>query len=54
MSLDKKLCVVCAWRRFCKKKFRSSMISLNCPDFTRDWNIKKSEEDYRDFKTEKK
>lgn len=44
MSLEKKLCAVCAWRRNCKKKFSSSSSgvsgALYCSDFTKDLSIK--------------
>jgi len=36
-----KLCLVCAWREFCQKKFQISRQSgKTCPDFTRDLSIK--------------
>ena len=41
MDSEKTLCVVCAWRRDCKKKFlRNEDISFKCPDFTKDISIK--------------
>jgi len=43
MTLEKKLCAVCAWRRNCKKKFSSSSSGtgvLYCTDFTKDLSIK--------------
>ena len=41
MTLEKKLCAVCAWRRNCKKKFStSSGGALYCSDFTKDLSIK--------------
>jgi hypothetical protein len=41
MTWNKKLCSICAWREFCKKKFLASQdISFNCPDFTRDLTIR--------------
>jgi len=40
-----KLCVVCAWREFCQKKFQiSRQPGRNCPDFVRDLSIKEPEE----------
>jgi hypothetical protein len=43
MTLEKKLCAVCAWRRNCQKKFSSSSGvsgALYCSDFTKDLSIK--------------
>jgi len=48
MTLEKKLCAVCAWRRNCKKKFSSSSSgtgALYCTDFTKDLSIKDEEVD---------
>ncbi len=43
MTVDRKNCAICAWRRNCKKKFSSSSGSaLHCSDFTRDLSIKDS------------
>ena len=45
MTVEKKLCAVCAWRRNCKKKFSSSSGgALFCSDFTRDLSIKEEPE----------
>jgi len=44
MTDEVTLCVVCAWRKDCQKKFSmSSEIKLRCPDFTRDLSIKNLE-----------
>ncbi len=52
MPLEKRFCVVCAWRKFCQKKFLvSSDTSFSCPDFTRDLNIKDEEDDIRQEET---
>lgn len=41
MTMEKKLCAVCAWRRNCKKKFStSSGGALYCSDFTKDLSLK--------------
>jgi len=44
MTLEKKLCAICAWRRNCQKKFSSSSSgpsgSMYCSDFTKDISIK--------------
>ncbi len=35
---DRKLCCICAWREFCKKKYHKGN-KLHCPDFTKDVTI---------------
>lgn len=46
MSNDVTLCVICAWRKDCQKKFSmSGDIKLRCPDFTRDLSIKDTEKE---------
>ncbi len=44
MSQDKQtLCVICAWRENCAKRFAMSQDStLHCPDFSEDISLKKS------------
>jgi hypothetical protein len=45
------LCVVCAWRKDCQKKFlKGHEVTLRCADFARDVAIKDGERD--DGKTE--
>ncbi len=41
-----KLCAVCAWREFCKKKFsiQQEAGSFRCPDFVYDVTLKEKEE----------
>lgn len=40
-----KLCVVCAWRETCQKKYTISKRSgATCPDFTRDLSIPEDDE----------
>lgn len=48
------ICVVCAWRANCKKKFSiGGDVSMHCPDFTRDVSIdKESKEQKVDEETE--
>lgn len=37
VSEDKTICVVCAWRETCQKKYSfSSSGGTKCPDYTRD------------------
>jgi len=44
-----KLCVVCAWREFCQKKFQiSRQTGKNCPDFVRDLSLKENQESQED------
>ena len=39
---EKTLCVVCAWRENCQKKFSfSSSGGTKCPEYTRDLNLPK-------------
>ena len=48
MGMDKRLCVICAWRQHCQKRFsvaRVGMLNIHCPDFTRDYTIKDVEPD---------
>ncbi len=40
---ERKLCVICAWRENCKKKF-SLGNQLHCPDFVKDLSIKGEKE----------
>ncbi len=43
-----KLCVICAWREFCKKKYLyPGGLAFNCPDFSKDMRIKEDEEEER-------
>jgi len=45
MVQEKTICVVCAWRQDCRKKFlRAQDASLKCPDFTKDVSIKEGVE----------
>ncbi len=44
MTTGQSLCVVCAWRKDCVKKFQKGKgVTLQCPDFTRDVSIKDTE-----------
>lgn len=43
MTIDRRICGICAWRRDCQKRYRistDSFLNVNCPDFTRDLSIK--------------
>jgi cytidylate kinase len=50
MSMEKRLCVICAWREHCQKRFSVSSdaaLNVHCPDFTRDFTIKDVDTDSR-------
>jgi len=43
MSMEKRLCVICAWREHCQKRFSVKAgvaLNVHCPDFTRDFTLK--------------
>jgi hypothetical protein len=44
MSGKKELCVICAWRGSCQKKF-SMKAGRRCPDFSKDLTIKEQSEE---------
>ena len=44
------MCILCAWRENCQKKFSVSGRDVRCPDFVRDMSIK---DDDRGGKEEK-
>jgi len=49
MGMEKTLCIICAWREHCQKRFsiiKHGGVNIHCPDFTRDYAIKDSEVDY--------
>ncbi len=46
------ICVVCAWRATCQKKFSVSGKDFKCADFVRDVSIK--EEETEEIDSEKK
>ncbi|UCD84877.1 MAG: hypothetical protein JSU92_01430 [Deltaproteobacteria bacterium] len=42
-NLEKRSCVVCAWRENCQKRFTSSPdIALRCPEYARDVTLKET------------
>jgi len=50
MSMDRKVCSICAWREHCQKRFQvatDGLFNVNCPDYTRDVQIKDSEVEAR-------
>ena len=38
------ICVICAWRADCQKKFSISGKDINCPDFSKDLSISDEKE----------
>jgi len=40
MESKKEICVLCAWRESCQKKFSISGKDMRCADFVRDLSIK--------------
>lgn len=44
MVEDIEICVICAWRADCQKKFSVSGKNVRCPDFVRDVSVKKKSE----------
>ena len=46
MNDEPALCILCAWRQDCKKKYlQKKDVSFRCPDFTKDVLIKKDKAD---------
>jgi hypothetical protein len=37
------ICILCAWRATCQKKFSISGRDVRCPDFSKDLTIKEAE-----------
>lgn len=40
MNSTEDICILCAWRENCQKKFSVSGKDMHCPDFVRDLSIK--------------
>ena len=53
MSVSGNICVVCAWRATCQKKFSISGKDMKCSDFVRDVSIKEEKETGDDTAEEK-
>jgi len=50
MGMEKRLCVICAWRQHCQKRFSvtyDGLLNIHCPDFTRDYTIKDVDADQK-------
>jgi hypothetical protein len=41
----RKLCVTCAWRENCAKKFSMDSSSMHCPDYSEDVALRKRNEE---------
>jgi Uma2 family endonuclease len=50
MSKKADICVVCAWRADCQKKFSISGRDMRCPDFVRDVSLPEDEEEQKEEK----
>ena len=53
MSASGNICIVCAWRATCQKKFSISGKDMKCSDFVRDVSIKDENETNDDTAGEK-
>ena len=45
---DKRICVICAWRENCTKRYRvktNALFDVNCPDYTRDIKLRDKDVD---------
>ena len=42
MGSKLEICILCAWRENCQKKFSVSGKDMRCPDFAEDITVKKS------------
>jgi hypothetical protein len=47
LSAEKNICVICAWREHCQKRF-SLPAGANCQDYTRDVTIKEKPGETKD------
>jgi hypothetical protein len=53
MSSNRDICIICAWRADCQKKFSVSGRDIRCPDFSKDLTLPKGKEK-KDKNEEKK
>ena len=42
------ICIICAWRATCQKKFSISGKDMHCADFSRDLSIKEESEEEKE------
>jgi hypothetical protein len=53
MESNRTVCVICAWRQTCNKKFSmDGATTTKCPEFTRDVTLPIEKEDEKDDKVE--
>ena len=54
METGKTICVLCAWRQTCNKKFlMDGSTTKRCPEYTRDITLKEDEKDASEAQKEK-
>lgn len=44
MSAEQTICVICAWRETCQKRFSMSGRDMKCADFVKDVSVGKKEQ----------
>jgi len=44
MTAEQTICVICAWRETCQKKFSISGKDMRCADFVKDVSVRKAKE----------
>ncbi len=47
MQAKKEICILCAWRETCQKKFSVSGRDVRCPEFVKDLSIKEGDENQK-------
>lgn len=52
MSAEVEICVICAWRATCQKKFSISGKNIHCADFVKDITIKEKTEKEKEMEKE--
>ncbi|MBI5249339.1 MAG: hypothetical protein HY912_07575 [Desulfomonile tiedjei] len=54
MGDDRTICIICAWRQTCNKKFSmDGATTTRCPDYTRDVTLRNPEPDQKTEREEK-
>jgi hypothetical protein len=48
MESKKEICILCAWRENCQKKFSISGRDMRCPDFVKDLPTKEEQKERED------
>lgn len=52
--MSKDICIVCAWRENCQKRFSAKSKDFRCPDFVRDVSIPRDREDAEETASKQK